>query len=105
MELLLLTKNEAEGREQMTEPIIAQFMLPITTKETVQELMQKGVDWGKTIGAIEELEKLRAEIEKLNNTDYGSMFSYESHKGAGDMQDDIINIIDRHIAELKGEIE
>ena len=52
---------------------------------------------------IEELEKIKAEIEKLNNTDYGSMFSYESHKGAGDMQDDIINIIERDISELKGE--
>lgn len=47
----------------MTEPIIAQFMLPITTKETVQELMQKGVDWGKTIGAIEELEKVEEKID------------------------------------------
>jgi hypothetical protein len=55
--------------------------------------------------AIAELEKIKAEIEKLNNTDYGSMFSYESHKGAGDMQDDIINIIERHIDELEGEGE
>ena len=52
---------------------------------------------------IEELEKIKEEIEKLNNTDYGSMFSYEAHQGAGYMQDDIINIIERHITELKGE--
>ena len=50
---------------------------------------------------IQELENIKAEIEKLNNTDYGSMFSYEAHKGAGDMQDDIVGIIDKHIAELE----
>ena len=52
---------------------------------------------------IQELENIKAEIEKLNNTDYGSMFSYEAHKGAGDMQDDIIGIIERHISILEGE--
>ena len=52
---------------------------------------------------IQELENIKAEIEKLNNTDYGSMFSYEAHKGAGDMQDDIIGIIERHISNLEGE--
>ena len=73
----------------MNEPIIAQFRLPITEKETVQELMQKGVDWGKTIGAIEELEKIKAEFEDkilLNQTV-------------------AIQILDNYIAELKGGAE
>ena len=52
---------------------------------------------------IQELENIKVEIEKLNNTDYGSMFSYEAHKGAGDMKDDIMNIIERHISILEGE--
>lgn len=74
------------------------------------ELKQWEYDKGYTKGyldgrasLIEELEKIKEEIEKLNNTDYGSMFSYESHQGAGYMQDDIINIIERHISELKGD--
>lgn len=52
---------------------------------------------------VNKLKTIKAEIEKLNNTDYGSMFSYEAHKGAGDMQDDIIGIIENQILELKGE--
>ena len=52
---------------------------------------------------IAELEVIKLEIEKLNNTDYGSIFSYESHEGARDMQDDIIDIIDEHISKLEGE--
>ena len=43
------------------------------------------------------LEDIKAEIESLNPVDYGSMFSYESHNGAKDMKNDIINILDKHI--------
>lgn len=43
------------------------------------------------------LDDIKAEIEQLNPVDYGSMFSYESHNGARDMKEDIIQIIDRHI--------
>ena len=81
----------------MKEPIIAQFMLPITTKETVQELMQKGVDWGKTIGAIEELEKIKAEM----------MDEMRLHQD-GDYYiniNDFYKVVNNHISELKGETE
>lgn len=40
------------------------------------------------------LDDVKAEIEKLNPVDYGSMFSYESHNGARDMKRDILDIID-----------
>ena len=40
------------------------------------------------------IEEVKAEIEKLNPVDYGSMFSYESHNGAKDMQIDVLQILD-----------
>lgn len=40
------------------------------------------------------LDGVKAEIEKLNPVDYGSMFSYESHNGAKDMQRDVLQILD-----------
>ena len=40
------------------------------------------------------LDDVKAEIEKLNPVDYGSMFSYESHNGAKDMQIDVLQILD-----------
>ncbi len=40
------------------------------------------------------IEDVKAEIEKLNPVDYGSMFSYESHNGAKDMQRDVLQILD-----------
>lgn len=43
------------------------------------------------------LSKIIEEIEKLNPVDYGSIYSYESHKGAEEMQRDILNIIDKYI--------
>lgn len=43
------------------------------------------------------LSKIIEEIEKLNPVDYGSIYSYESHRGAGEMQRDILNIIDKYI--------
>ena len=45
------------------------------------------------------LDEIRAEIEKLNPVDYGSMFSYESHNGAMYMKDDVLEIIDKYKAE------
>lgn len=47
------------------------------------------------------LNEIIEEIEKLNPTDYGSIYSWESHKGAKLMQRDILEIIDKHIKELK----
>lgn len=43
----------------------------------------------------ETLDKIRAEIEALNPVDYVSMSSYEGHKGASDMKDDVLRIIDK----------
>lgn len=85
----------------MTEPIIAKFMLPITTKETVQELMQQGCNWGKTIGAIEELEKIKEEIKDL---DLG-FFDEDYRAGVARGIMEFNKILNKHIAELKGETE
>lgn len=41
------------------------------------------------------LDKMRAEIKSLNPVDYVSMSSYEGHKGASDMKDDVLRIIDK----------
>lgn len=41
-------------------------------------------------------DKIKAEIEKLNPVDYGSMYSYESHNGARDMKQDVLAIIDEY---------
>ena len=43
------------------------------------------------------LDEIREEIAKLNPTDYGSAYSWESHKGAKLMQRDILEIIDKYI--------
>ena len=48
------------------------------------------------------LDDVMAEIENLNPVDYGSMFSYESHNGAKDMQRDILRILD-NIGEAESE--
>lgn len=40
------------------------------------------------------LDDVIGKIEKINPVDYGSMFSYESHNGARDMQRDILDILD-----------
>jgi hypothetical protein len=92
----------------MKEPIIAQFRLPITEKETVQELMQQGCNWGKTIGAIAELEKLKAEIKE--EEEKGIYYECEEWIEGRPCDEDYfyglkraIMIIDKHISELKGE--
>lgn len=43
----------------------------------------------------EALDKMRAEIKALNPVDYVSMSSYEGHRGASDMKDDVLRIIDK----------
>ena len=58
-------------------------------KETVESI------WGKP-PYTELLENIRAEIEKLNPVDYGSIYSYESHYGAKEMQNDVLEIIDKY---------
>jgi hypothetical protein len=57
----------------------------------------QGTDIVNAINVIKNgtpLDDVKAEIEKLNPVDYGSMFSYESHNGARDMQGDILDILD-----------
>ena len=39
---------------------------------------------------------IRAEIETLNPVDYVSMSSYEGHRGASDMKEDVLQIIDKY---------
>ena len=39
---------------------------------------------------------IMAEIEALNPVDYVSMSSYEGHRGASDMKDDVLQIIDKY---------
>lgn len=50
-------------------------------------------------GKVEYLDKIRAEIKALNPVDYVSMSSYEGHRGASDMKDDVLQIIDKYKAE------
>ena len=50
---------------------------------------------GKPLDQV--LDKIRTEIETLNPVDYVSMSSYEGHRGAEDMKDDVLQIIDKHI--------
>ena len=45
---------------------------------------------------VKTLDKIRAEIEALNPVDYVSMSSYEGHRGANDMKEDVLQIIDKY---------
>ena len=68
------------------------YNIPIWEKEAIEMAME----------ALEQesaLDKIRAEIETLNSVDYVSMSSYEGHKGASDMKDDVLQIIDKYKAE------
>ena len=56
----------------------------------------------KTVGkliSVDVLDKIRAEIEALNPVDYVFMSSYEGHRGASDMKDDVLQIIDKYRGE------
>lgn len=68
-----------------------------------REQYDKGYRDGVKEKFIEELEKIKAEIEKLNSTDIGSLFDFEAHHGAEDMKFNVTRIIEKHIAEIKGE--
>lgn len=59
---------------------------------------------GRAIQNGTPLDDVKAEIEKLNPVDYGSMFSYESHNGARDMQGDILDILD-NIGKAESEVK
>jgi hypothetical protein len=66
---------------------------PCISRQTIKDI-------DRAFKALEErdelLDKIRAEIEKLNPVDYGSIYSYESHYGAGEMQNDVLDIIDKY---------
>ena len=47
------------------------------------------------------LDSVRAKIEALNPVDYVSMSSYEGHRGASDMKDDVLQIIDKYRNEVR----
>lgn len=97
-------------REELTKNIVR----GITDKiEATTDIDDWAEFWGFTRDDYEEfldktleqesiLDKIRAEIEKLNPVDYGSMFSYESHNGARDMQRDILDILDNIDKESEG---
>lgn len=57
-------------------------------------------DIDRAFKALEErnelLDKISEEITTLNPVDYVSMSSYEGHKGASDMKDDVLQIIDKY---------
>lgn len=72
----------------MTNRLYADNKVIVEIKDTEDELIKNN----KAI-----LSKIIEEIEKLNPVDYGSLYSYESHRGAGEMQRDILNIIDKYI--------
>lgn len=62
-------------------------------------------DIDRAFKALEErdkmLDNLEAEIETLNPVDYVSMSSYEGHRGASDMKDDVLRIIDKYKAKIE----
>ena len=41
-----------------------------------------------------DVDKLIAEIENMNNVDYGSFMDYDVHRGAGYMKHDVLAVID-----------
>lgn len=53
---------------------------------------------GTTVGDMTKvvLDEIVKKIERLNPVDYVSVSSYEGHKGAIDMKDDILRIIDKY---------
>lgn len=87
----------------------------MTNGETIEQLenaieliKQDGKDWlddrdipilEACIKSLTALDKIRAEIEALNPVDYVSMSSYEGHRGASDMKDDALQIIDKYIGD------
>ena len=68
------------------------------TDELKQWEYDKGYEKGKKDGAIEELEKIKAEIEDIEELDY-------NFEGFYHCQNEALKIIDKHITELKGEQE
>ena len=42
------------------------------------------------------IEDIKAEIEKLNPVDYSFISPYKCHNGASEMQEDVLEIIDKH---------
>ena len=66
----------------------------LSTFEAIKKAYNAGVSEQEDV-----LDKIRAEIEALNPVDYVSMSSYEGHRGASDMKDDVLQIIDKYKSE------
>ena len=69
----------------------------MTTKQ-----LKEFQDSAKKISAIEELEKIKAEIEDLSLF-HNDIFKETHSKSPMRMKEDFIEIINKHISELKGE--
>lgn len=69
------------------------------SKVTVQALDSLIGELNYYADKVCDIEQIRAEIESLNPVDYVSMSSYEGHRGASDMKEDVLQIIDKHIGE------
>jgi len=85
-------------------------MSDLISREAVMVSLMQYASGKKTIGqCIDEvpsiqpktdvLDKIRTEIEALNPVDYAPMSSYEGHRGARYMKDDVLEIIDKYKAE------
>ena len=80
--------------------------MPHSLRAKIKGLRYKGIITDKDCDRLcksldneDVLDKIRAEIEALNPVDYVSMSSYEGHRGASDMKDDVLQIIDKYKAE------
>lgn len=68
----------------------------MTNSEAVSLLMNNQYyKQGYKQGISDVLDKIRAEIETLNPVNYVYMSSYDGHRGASDMKDDVLAIIDK----------
>lgn len=99
--------QEKEQSEQMIYQCVNSFGVVVDEEELSKALKYDRDQYneGYKDGVNEVLNKITAEIEKLNSVDYGSICSYECHAGARYMQTDILNIIDKYKAEYKTESE
>ena len=69
--------------------------------DLVAKQNEESYQLGKKHGAIEELEKIKAEITEYRNNIHAG--SDEFHIGRLFGCDEMVEIIDKHISELKGE--
>ena len=68
----------------------------MTNQEQYELICKKSKKYDRLVGV---LDKIRAEIEALNPVNYVYMSSYDGHRGASDMKDDVLQIIDKYKSE------